>query len=364
MHVSFVPEALTSAGNENKCDTSSETSFWHGIIQYQRHRLDQNVTEFIQAAEKGVHGTQTPLIPKILLSLKEVCAQVHKSSIFDTIFAEKAINEAYRLRQLARSDQDLRNFLAVETLAKLKVAIFSMSRLKIAFDTFLLAARLLPNLGYLRIVRIPAEAVARSPSANTDFDFDQALGLLGESSATLMRQLARRKKKKQAHIAERFNTLRNERKELHAEMRMLLYLTNTGILPNVFPYLGASKYCCVMCWKYLQCHGKFQARASHWHLWHRWLDPTSVLDLPFGTYNKLLPAHDAVRSWMISTLTENDPIRQRHAICPESSLGTETFIEKTKAAILVRQERLTAHKAASLELASKREAGPLSRTIK
>jgi hypothetical protein len=92
--------------------------------------------------------------------------------------------------------------------------------------------------------------------------------------ASDMRHLLSREKKK-----EEFNSLRKERRIVHAEIQTVFeYLKRASLRKQetkVHSYIGCSRLCCVLCFCFVQFHGQFRVRGCHRTVYHRWETPRS-----------------------------------------------------------------------------------------
>ena len=223
-----------------------------------------------------------------VLRFSRISSPVSKESLTDLIESTYAFQTDLR-SQVAFGSCFNRHFPAdVKGAARARRALLFLSKFHAAVSTFVETAKFLPSFRKISFPQLEADSVppqtssstAAETSPSTIYHVLRTLGLA--SSYTLVEQRFQRKNKPTKDIDKEFNTLRCERRRVHAEIQLVYdYETRqsqkagTG---RVHPYIGSSKLCCYLCWSFLRRHIFFGYRGCHWKIYHRWLIPFAFAD--------------------------------------------------------------------------------------
>lgn len=272
--------------------------------------------------------------------LAEIIGMFRQYSCRSTLSKDQVkplLHAAYAARYIPTVRSQLkRGPLHASKATALWTRICFLGRLRATFFNFLRFTEDSPNIErfYIRCVSLQS---SREPSTQRhSMDLNGALALLPDAGSLIITELLKRKRtvdvadsaKKvrrkwtRAGLSARFDALRAEPRYLHTEMQLLLYLAEHSSLERTYAYLGGSKYCCPMCWMFLQCQGKFRTRGCHANMYHKWLVPTTSEYTSGTTQDEMQEVAAKVKNVLIYHLSTGSTTYNNPRA--ESSLGLTT----------------------------------------
>ena len=339
-------------------NTQPANLLWQHMIKHYRPRLVDN---YIPAVRKGFDtgtGSRT-LHDDALHDTTRTVLEIIRVSLSRTILINaldnRAISEIVILANEARRIEHSNLVRRGNCSGRLWRDICCLGRLRMAFDTFIYAAATLPCMDALQIEPIQHVEIRDLPSTDSALKISDAVSLLGSAKQTYITDI--RKRRTLPYLKKRYSELQREPRELHAEMRMVIHLMTQGSLDQVFPYIGASKYCCALCWTFLERQNVLRARGCHDRLYHRWLAPSFAPALGGEPLKDLSKTTNAVQQHIIKLLS-NTALPQLHA-GPESSAGTTSGLRPIESDLNRRRQFQQAHMERSAQFAMQRKSATI-----
>ena len=235
------------------------------------------------------------------------------------------VARTYEVRQRLGSQNEVRKCLTKHPpFAKFWRALCFLGRPRAAFLNFIQIIRHLPDARYLKIIQVPPHWAQSCSSSVVPLNLEEALKMLPDQGKAYYTDMKIRKRWSVTRLNKEYEKICKHRRYLHAEIQMVLYHLEEGILEEAFTYIGGSKYCCYLCWIFLRKFGVFRTRGCHDHLYHKWLVPgyeTMTAQMDYAVSNTL----EALKQKLISDISSltncSGDVRQ------ESSAGMTTFVQ-------------------------------------
>jgi hypothetical protein len=129
--------------------------------------------------------------------------------------------------------------------------------------------------------------------------------LTDENVQILLGPGSKRTKWTKARLAQEYDKLKSVSWEVHAEMQLLpRFVCDVSTSTRILPYIGCSKYSCVLCWHFLDMFSGIKTRGCHGKLYNVWGLPS------FGHCNlsdkhKITPAIKAIEVLMKQEILQN-----------------------------------------------------------
>ena len=280
-----------------------------------------------------INPAESTLLTTILGKFQQIPHQglVSKAQLKPLLDAAYDARQIGTVRSLLRSDS-----AHTSKTRTLWTRICFFGRLRATFFRFMRFIEESPSIHQFYIHCVSSRSSPVSSTQCHSIDFEGALALLPDAGSLIVTELLKRKhlvvagdsvkktrkKWSRVDLTSRFDLLRAQTRYLHAEMQLVLHLAERSSLERTYAYLGGSKYCCPMCWMFLQRQGRFRARGCHANMYHKWMLPTVPQDISGATRAEMQKVAGKVKEDLISHLskvstTNNNPRG-------ESSLGLTT----------------------------------------
>ena len=244
---------------------------WESMREYARPRLDYYISKVKMSLESFF---QKPIPP----SHQAAGASTHRAykplMLLRTELSKKA--DASTISTIVSRAYDVRKSRECRTLLRLKIGeaerkaalhmlndVCLLARTKAANIAFLEAIDLLPSLSRINLKYVPYVGGMSAMRLT----LEETLRLIPDTQRL---QSAPKTMKK---VGKAFSRTLECSQPVHAEIQLLFALEKDGLIRDVFPYMGGSKYSCFSCRNFLIGHGIFQTRGTHGSITHRWTVP-------------------------------------------------------------------------------------------
>lgn len=203
---------------------------------------------------------------------------------------DKLVTTAYKLRMTKRVEEVLQSSAGSTTkMKKLWVDICLLARLRVTFKKFEEIALKLPSFSKVTIILLPRDSVSVEPPERP-LSLKQTFDILKISldSITVKSMIGQRWSFDR--VEREFSKRQRQKLNIHAEVQMLLFLcSNEPSADALLPYLGCSKFSCLMCARFLRFHGRFTTRGCHGRLFKSWTIPEAA-GLGLGQRDQIIRA--------------------------------------------------------------------------
>lgn len=203
---------------------------------------------------------------------------------------DKLVTTAYKLRMTKTVEEVLQNSAgSTNKMKKLWVDICLLARLRVTFRKFEEIAVKLPSfskvtIDLLRLDSVSVEPPKRPLSLKQTFDILK----ISLDSTTVTSIIGQRWSL--SRVEREFSKRQKQKLYIHCEVQMLLFLCRDEPSTDaLLPYLGCSKFSCLMCARLLHFHGKFTTRGCHGRLFRSWTLP-EVTGLGLGQRDRIVGA--------------------------------------------------------------------------
>lgn len=203
---------------------------------------------------------------------------------------DKLVTTVHKLRMTKRVEEVLQSSAGSTTKGKkLWVDICLLARLRVTFKKFEEIALKLPSFSKVTIILLPHDSVSvKSPER--PLDLKQTFDILEISLNSTTVQTMIGQKWLLSRVEREFSKRQKQKLNIHAEVQMLLFLCKyEGSTDALLPYLGCSKFSCLMCARFLYFHGRFTTRGCHGRLFRPWTLP-EVAGLEHGQRDRIVGA--------------------------------------------------------------------------
>lgn len=247
----------------------------------------------------------------------------------------KLIRKAYDARKAWQGNQvDVLSSSKPQIVSRLRLSIFFLARIRMAFNTIVRAIQTLSGLDCLTFT--PVSILAGGPRKDQSnrnrlpkhipssqghiWNLNQAFEAIDVkvSENNVSRILGRRTSVREA--ATRFNACQHEERAVHAEMQLLLYACSRPY-DSFFDYMGCSKRSCFLCWNVLHNYGFFRTCGCHGKLYHRWTMPETECATPEKL--EMLRSSIMKLTTTLGSLLSQTPIAIQHV--RESTVGSSSI---------------------------------------
>lgn len=275
--------------------TASKRELMRILVQRQKHRL------------------QTKYIPDVKVSLQSLLNANGSSADSRGCLASLSILQ--RLYSSLRSRNDVPAFTILEDLTTQALAVRRSMLVQECLVRHSQGSKALRALNFLAKVAtahevlvdmaigfpqfrsVEVKSVSVSPYEVTlPLNLDEALRVLKHEHQDTrgVHQASANQVQLPEKAQQDFNRFASEERHMHAEIQLVTYLAERSVLETIYPYIGGSKYCCLLCWEFISGLKLLQARGCHGKLYHRWLLP-KLKDMPEHTQNLMLQATTSLK---------------------------------------------------------------------
>lgn len=212
------------------------------------------------------------------------------------------------------------------------------------FSKFIAISLRLPSFNKVSIVPVPhvtdPDNALRNPT-----DLRQVFNLLDLPLEPSTIKAVIGKRWTVAKAEKHFEELQNQKINVHAEVRMVLYFSKEGrSVDQIFPYFGCSKYSCFMCWHFLEGLDGIETRGCHGRVFKPWGVPKAL---------GLAPGRADILSMALLRLQENlrkelslDLIKTttqvKTSVVGGSNVFSDPFLNPTERQIHIRRIQMEA----------------------
>lgn len=190
---------------------------------------------------------------------------------------DKLVITAYKLRMTKRVEEVLQTSEGSTTKTKkLWVSICLLARLRVTFKKFEEIALKLPSFSKVTIILLLRDSVSVEPPERP-LTLKQTFDILriNLESSTVKSMIGQGWSFNR--VEREFSKRQKQKLNIHAEVQMLLFLSsNDRSADALLPYLGCSKFSCLMCARFLHFHGSFTTRGCHGRLFKPWTIPEAA----------------------------------------------------------------------------------------
>lgn len=264
---------------------------------------------------------------------------------------DKLVTTAYKLRMTKRVEEVLHSSAGSTTkMKKLWVNICLLARLRVTFKKFEEIALKLPSFSKVTIILLLRDSVSVEPPERP-LSLKQTFNILKTSleSTTVKTMIGQRWSIDR--VEREFSKRQKQKLNIHAEVQMLLFLSsNERSADALLPYLGCSKFSCLMCARFLHFHGKFTTRGCHGRLFRPWTIPEAA-GLGLGQRDQIVGAviklQKDVKKELKSMVNKSERQEKTSAIGGSSILsshcsrGSERRSDLERRELKAEQERVT-----------------------
>lgn len=235
-------------------------------------------------------------------------------------------------------------------MKKLWVNICLLARLRVTFKKFEEIALKLPSFSKVTIILLLRDSVSVEPPERP-LSLKQTFNILKTSleSTTVKTMIGQRWSIDR--VEREFSKRQKQKLNIHAEVQMLLFLSsNERLADALLPYLGCSKFSCLMCARFLHFHGKFTTRGCHGRLFRPWTIPEAA-GLGLGQRDQIVGAviklQKDVKKELKSMVNKSERQEKTSAIGGSSILsshcsrGSERRSDLERRELKAEQERVT-----------------------
>lgn len=267
------------------------------MLSYHQVRIHSDYIPSLRASFKDYntidgnssHGDDSDLDDELSV-LRKLVFDVTKPGQTTIHKDDKLVTTAYKLRMTKRVEEVLQSSEGSTTkMKKLWVNICLLARLRVTFKKFEEIALKLPSFSKVTIILLPRASVSVEPlerhlSLNQTFDILK----IDLESTTVKSMIGQGWSINR--VEREFSKRQKQKLNIHAEVQMLLFLSSNGRSAGaLLPYLGCSKFSCLMCARFLHFHGRFTTRGCHGRLFKPWTIP-EVAGLGLGQRDQIVGA--------------------------------------------------------------------------
>lgn len=266
---------------ENK---TIKDSLWNEMLSYHQGRIHSDYIPNLRASFKYYNTIDNssssgnhPDLDNQLSDLRKLVFDVTKPGQPTIDKYAKLVTTAYRLRMTKRVEEVLQSSAGSTTkMKKLWVDICLLARLRVTFQKFEEIALKLPSFNRITIILLLRDSVSVEPPERP-LSLKQTFEILKISldSTTVKSMIGQSWSLNR--VEREFSKRQKQKLNIHAEVQMLLFLcTNEPSADVLLPYLGCSKFSCLMCARFLHFHGRFTTRGCHGRLFRPWTLPEAA----------------------------------------------------------------------------------------
>lgn len=310
------------AREDDPRSTESRERLWQCLIEQQSDRLERvyipDVSEGLRAMIKDDKLPQLSCAceesHRILKRLKDhfidpkqQTSQVPSNSM--------VILEALK----ARRSPSVRDCLTQHKDGlKLWGKICFLARVRAAYECFIEMSTICPAIKFVTITPVVVSNTQHEIPVRP-LDLDQCLNSFWPSgkAATAKPALVSSKMRK------KFDEFCKDSRHMHSEVQMMLFLAQRGSLNSVYSYMGGSRYCCFLCWKFIRAFSRLETRGCHYKLYHKWMLP-KIDSVPEETRPLLKQTTESLQL-RLHEIIQNHRSRKPKDPRAESSAGITSF---------------------------------------
>lgn len=267
---------LTFLCIENK---TIKDSLWNEMLSYHQARISSDYIPSLRASFKDYNsssGNHSDLDDE-LSALRRLAFDVTKPGQTTIEKYDKLVTTAYKLRMTKSVEEVLQSSAGSTTkMKRLWVDICLLARLRVTFNKFEEIALKLPSFNKVTIILLLRDSVVVEPP-EPPLSLKQTFDILKISldSTTVKSMIGQRWSL--SRVERKFSKRQKQKLNIHAEVQMLLFLCrNEPSADALLPYLGCSKFSCLMCARFLSFHGRFTTRGCHGRLFKPWTLPEAA----------------------------------------------------------------------------------------
>lgn len=296
-------------------------AMWRKLVEYYQKRLG-----YCQQRLKKIFGPYLTTSDMVHATRDKLCRLTKLrpySGAAGPAEGHEIVCLAYELRYGMHTTSDL-DVIAKSASKKLWQCIILLSRLRVAYETFIETALRLSVFKKMKIVEINA-------GVNEEVAKQMLHAMPPIVSAQFGRLTSRQRKMFKRRLALPCF--------VHAEIQLLMQLerptAKDSNAARVFRYIGCSKKTCYLCCKFIEEHGSFRTRGTHGKVYDQWTVPASS-DIPLSSAFRIKVALLNVENDMITRFENCLGSRQLPHV-PESSIGISEHSEASMYRYRLRQ---------------------------